>query len=97
MRQNTFDSKNYPDKMLNEQIIEFELRGPGPPSGTCIPKPGYFHDKNKILPSKYSSDYLLLKILQEAMYHALSTWAKLLTKFNPPFQDFKRVLDLICK
>ena len=28
---------------------------------------------------------------------ASSTWAKLLTKFNPQIQDFKRVLDLISK
>ena len=34
--------------MLMEQIIEFELRGLGPPSRTCTPKPGYFHDKTKI-------------------------------------------------
>ena len=34
--------------MLIEQNIEFELKGPGPPSQTCTPKPGYFHDKVKI-------------------------------------------------
>ena len=83
--------------MLIEQIIEFELREPGPPSRACIPKPDYFQDKNKNLPSKYSIDYLLLKILQEAMYHASSTRTKSLTKFNPQIQDFKRVLHLICK
>ena len=32
---------------------------------------------------KYSSDYYLLKILQEAMYLASPTWTKSLTKFNP--------------
>ena len=34
--------------MLIEQIIEFELKGPGPPSRTCTAKSGYFHDKAKI-------------------------------------------------
>ena len=51
----------------------------------------------KNLQSKHSSDYLLLKILQEAMYLASLTWAKSLTKFNPQIQDFKRVLYLISK
>ena len=34
--------------MLIEQIIEFELRGPGPPGRTCTPTTGYFYDKTKI-------------------------------------------------
>ena len=34
--------------MLIEQIIELELRRPGPPSRTCTSKAGYFHDKTKI-------------------------------------------------
>ena len=34
--------------MLIEQVIEFELRGPGPPNRTCTPTAGYFHDKTKI-------------------------------------------------
>ena len=28
-----------------EQIIERQLRGPGPPGRTCTPVTGYFHDK----------------------------------------------------
>ena len=34
--------------MLIEQIVELQLRGPGPPglTRTCIT--GYFHDKTKI-------------------------------------------------
>ena len=31
--------------MLIKQIIEFELRGPGPPGRTCTPITGYFHEK----------------------------------------------------
>ena len=34
--------------MLSEQIIEFEIRGPGPPSCSRTPKTGYFPDKTKI-------------------------------------------------
>ena len=34
--------------MLIEQIIEFELREPGPPGRTCTPTTGYFHAKAKI-------------------------------------------------
>ena len=41
--------------MLIEQIIDFELRGPGPLGRTCTPKTGYFHDKTKISKAKRSS------------------------------------------
>ena len=34
--------------MLIEQIIKFELRGPGPLSRTCTPKTVYFYEKSKI-------------------------------------------------
>ena len=34
--------------MLNKQIIELELTGPGPPGHTCTPTSGYFHSKTKI-------------------------------------------------
>ena len=33
--------------MFIEQIIEFELRSPGPLGRTCNPKTSYFHDKTK--------------------------------------------------
>ena len=33
--------------MLIEEIIELQLRGPGPPGRTNIPITGYFHDKTK--------------------------------------------------
>ena len=60
----------------------------------CITR---IHDKTKIFQGKYSIDQLLLKILQEAIHFASPTTAKSLTKFNRQIQDFKRVLDLICK
>ena len=34
--------------MLIEQIIEFQLRGPGPPGRTFTPTIGFFYDKTKI-------------------------------------------------
>ena len=34
--------------MLIKPIIEFELRGYGPPGRTCNPKTGYFCDKTKL-------------------------------------------------
>ena len=40
--------------MLIEQIIDFELREPGPPSRTSTPKPGYFHDQTKISEANYT-------------------------------------------
>ena len=49
--------------MLIEQIIEFELSGPGPPRRTCTNTTGYFHDKTKIFKKNFQVDYyLLLKI-----------------------------------
>ena len=47
--------------MLFEQIIEFELRGPGPPGSTCTPITGKFHNETKISNEKFSVDYYLLK------------------------------------
>ena len=34
--------------MFIEQIVETELRGPGPPGRTCNANTGYFHAKTKI-------------------------------------------------
>ena len=47
--------------MLIEQIIEFELRGPGSPRRTCIPKPGYFYDKTKISKANLPVNCYILK------------------------------------
>ena len=33
--------------MLIEQVIEFKLRGLGPPGRTCTPTTGYFYAKQK--------------------------------------------------
>ena len=48
--------------MLIEQIIEFELRGCGPPGRSYAPKTGYFYDKTKISQENLRvNHYLLLK------------------------------------
>ena len=39
--------------MLIEQVIEFELRGPGPPGRTRAPTTGYFYDRQKYLKKIY--------------------------------------------
>ena len=84
--------------MLIEQIIEFELREPGPPGRTCTPTTGYFYDKTKMSKANHRVDYyLLLKYCWRLCNFLPPTWAKSLTKFNPNMQDFKRVLDLDCK
>ena len=55
--------------MLIEQIIEFELRGPGPPGRTCTFTAGYFHSKPKISKKNLLRQVLFTsKIFQEAMY-----------------------------
>ena len=45
--------------MLIDQIIKFELRGPGFPSLTLTPITSYDHDKTKISYEKYLSELLL--------------------------------------
>ena len=83
--------------MLIEQIIEFELRGPGPLTVRVL-YDWLFSWQNKNLKGKSSNGLLFtVKILLEAMYLTFPTWTKSLTKFNPKIQDFKRVLDLNCK
>ena len=55
--------------MFIEQIIEFELRGSGPPGRICIPKTGYFCDKTKSSKANLEANYyFMLKILQKAMH-----------------------------
>ena len=84
--------------MLIEQIIESELRGPGPPGRTYTHITGYFHDKTKISKENLRVDYyLLLKYSRSQCTLLLPTWTKRLTNFNTKMQDFKRALDLNCK
>ena len=46
--------------MLNILIIEFELRGPGPPGCTRTPRAVYFYDKAKISKENFQMNYYLL-------------------------------------
>ena len=46
--------------MLIEQIIEFQLRGPGPSGRTCTSITGLLHDKTKISKENLRVDYYLL-------------------------------------
>ena len=81
------------NKMLIEQIIEFELRRPWSPGRICTPTTVYFQNKTKISQKNLQVDhYLVLK------YTSLPyTWVKSFPKFNPKMQDFNGVLDLNCK
>ena len=45
--------------MLIEQIIELQLRVPGPPAQTCAPITGYFHDKTKISKENLRVDFFI--------------------------------------
>ena len=66
--------------MLFEQIIEFQLRGPGPPGRTCTPITGKLHDKPKILKENLPMDYYLLQKYCRRQYVLLTpTWTKALT------------------
>ena len=46
--------------MLIEQIVELQLRGPGPLGLTCTSITGYFHDKTKISKENLSSTAKML-------------------------------------
>ena len=46
--------------MLIQQIIEFELKGPGLSGRTCTSITAYFHDKTKISKENFRVDYYLL-------------------------------------
>ena len=85
--------------MLIEEIIELQLRGPGPPGQTCTPKTGYCHDKTKISKENPRVDYyFLLKCCKRQCTLLSPTWTRSLTiKFNSKMLDVKHVLNLNCK
>ena len=84
--------------MLIEQIIELQLRGPGPPGRTCTLETGYFHDKTKISEENLWVDYyVLLKCCKwKCTLLTLPGPNHLQSKFNSKMQHAKRVLDLNC-
>ena len=85
--------------MLIEQIIEFQLRGPGPLGRKCTPITSQLHDKTKISKENLLVDYYLpLKYCRRQCAVLIPTWAKSLTsKIYTIIQDLKRVLDFNCK
>ena len=79
--------------MLIEQIIEFKLKGPGPPGRTCFLKTNCFRDKTKISQENLLVDYyLLLKLCTRQCTLLSPTWDKSLTKFNPKC----KILNVFC-
>ena len=63
--------------MLFEQIIEFQLKEPGPPGRTCTPITGSLHDKTKTLKENFRVDYyLLLKYCRRQCALLTPTWTK---------------------
>ena len=80
--------------MLIEQIIKFESRVPGPLVVHIFLKLVIFMTKQKSSEANLQVHYLMLKMLQKAMYLDFPDLGQV-TKFNPKMQDFKRVLDLI--
>ena len=79
--------------MLIEQIIEFESRVPGPLVVHTFLKVVIFMTKQKSSKANLRVHYLMLKMLQKAMYLDFPDLGQV-TKFNPKMQDLKRVLDL---
>ena len=81
--------------MLIEQIIEFESRLHGPLVEHIFLKLFIFKTKQKSSKANLRVRYLMLKMLQKAMYLDFPDLGQV-TKFNSKMQDFNRVLDLIC-
>ena len=73
--------------MLVERNIEFELKGLGPLVKRVLLNPFFLWQK-KNFHGKYSSNYLLLKILQQAMHLTSPTWAESLQNLTPKFKIF---------
>ena len=79
--------------MLIEQIIEFESRVARPLVIHEFVKLVIFVIKQKSSKLNLRVHYLMLKILQKAIYLDFPDLGQV-TKFNPKMQGFKRVLDL---
>ena len=79
--------------MLIEENIEFESRVPGPLVVHIFLKLVIFMKKQKSSKENLRVHYLMLKMLQKAMYLDFPDSGQV-TKFNPKTQDFQRALDL---
>ena len=85
--------KTYLGEMLIEQTIEFESRVTGLLVVHIFLKLVAFMTKQKSSNANLRVHYLMLKMLQNAMYLDFLDLGQV-TKLNPKMQDFKRVLDL---
>ena len=79
--------------MLIELIIEFESRVPGPLVIHKFLKLVIFMTKQKSSEANLQVHYLMLKMLQKAIYLDFPDLGQV-TKFYPKMQGFKHVLDL---
>ena len=79
--------------MIIAQIIEFGSRVPGPLVVHIFLKLVIFMTKQKSSKANLQVHFLMLKMLQKAMYLDFPDLGQV-TKFNPKMQDFKCVLDL---
>ena len=81
--------------MLIEQIIEFELRGCGPPGRTCNAKTGFIFMAKQRFSRKINhrvNYYVLLNALQEAMNFASHYLRRVNYKIYEKMPRFKREL-----
>ena len=63
--------------MLIEQIVELELRRPGPPGLTCTSITGYFHDETKVYEENLQMGFhLVLKYCTRQCTLVPPTWTK---------------------
>ena len=79
--------------MLIEQITEFESGVLGPLVIHIFLKLVIFMTKQKSSKANLQVHYLMLKMLQKAMYLDFPDLGQV-TKFNPKILDCKRVLDM---
>ena len=77
----------------SSNLIEVESRVPGPLVVHAFLKLVIFMTKQKSSKANLRVYYLILKMLQKAMYLDFPDLGQV-TKFNPKMQDFKRVLEL---
>ena len=84
--------------MLIEQIVELQLRRPGPSGLTYTSITGYFHDKTKIFKENLRVGFhLLLKCCtRQCTLLPLFGANHVQLNINTKMQDIKRVLDLNC-
>ena len=84
--------------MLIEQIVELQLRGPGPSGLTCTSITGYFYDKKKSVRKIFEWVFIYCKNVarDNEPYFPLSGPNHVQLNFSSKMQNVKRVLNLNC-